>query len=129
MPLYVVSTRAPLSEDVKARAAMMITDVHCAHTGAPRTFVNVYYSHNVPLHQGIDLHIFGTVRAGRTLQTNDRVEQDMVAQMAQIAGLPLRRIDFSIFPVPASWVMEGGAVLPEPGEETGWLEEHLRAAE
>lgn len=128
MPLYTISTRAPLSDDVKARAAMMITDVHCAHTGAPRTFVNVYYSHNVPLREGIDLHIFGTVRGGRTMQTNDDVEEDMVGQMVDITGLPLRRIDFSIFPVPASWVMEGGDVLPEPGEEAGWLEEHRRAA-
>ena len=128
MPLYTVSTRTPLSEDVKARVAMMITDVHCAHTGAPRTFVNVFYSHNVPLHPEIDLHIFGTVRGGRTLQTNDNVEEDMVAQMSQMTGFPLRRIDFSIFPVPASWVMEGGAVLPEPGKEASWLEEHRRAA-
>lgn len=129
MPLYTISTREPLSDDVKARAAMMITDVHCAHTGAPRTFVNVYYSHNVPLHRGIDLHIFGSVRGGRTMQTNDNVEEDMVAQMAEITGLPLRSIDFAIFPIPASWVMEGGAVLPEPGEEASWLDQHHRAAE
>ena len=26
--------------------------------------------------------------------------------------------------VPASWVMEGGELLPEPGEEAEWLERH-----
>ena len=26
--------------------------------------------------------------------------------------------------VPASWVMEGGALLPEPGEEADWLARH-----
>ena len=129
MPLYTISTREPLSEQVRERVAMMITDVHCKHTGAPRTFVNVFYSHNVPLHEGIDLHIFGSVRGGRTMQTNDNVEEDMVAQMAELTGFPLRNIDFVIFPIPASWVMEGGAVLPEPGEEASWLAEHNHAAE
>lgn len=26
--------------------------------------------------------------------------------------------------VPARWVMEGGEVLPEPGEEEAWLAKH-----
>jgi len=26
--------------------------------------------------------------------------------------------------VPAAWVMEGGAVMPEPGEEAAWLARH-----
>ncbi len=114
---------------ITAGAALVVTDVHCRHTGAPRTFVNVQFSHNVPLRPGIDLHIFGSVRSGRTLQTNDALEADMVAEMAKIAGLSLPQVDFSLFSVPASWVMEGGVVLPEPGEEAQWLEEHRRAAE
>ena len=53
----------------------------------------------------------------------------MVAQMAELTGFPIRNIDFVIFPIPASWVMEGGAVLPEPGEEASWLAKHNHAAE
>ncbi|QUR66095.1 4-oxalocrotonate tautomerase [Mycobacterium spongiae] len=128
MPLYTVSTRRPLPLDVRESVAMMITDVHCEHTGAPRTFVNVYYSHNVPLRPGIELDVFGSVRGGRTLQTNDNVEDDMVDQLAKLTGIAPSRIDFSIFPVPASWIMEGGVVLPEPGEEDSWLKEHGHAA-
>ena len=124
MPLYTVSTRRPLPRDVRERVAMMITDVHCEHTGAPRTFVNVYYSHNVPLRPGIELDVFASVRGGRTIHTNDNVEDDMVDRMAKLTGIPVQQIDFSIFPVPASWVMEGGVVLPEPGEEDAWLKQH-----
>ena len=124
MPLYTISTREPLSARVKEGVAMMITDVHCAHTGAPRTFVNVYFSHNVPLRRGIDLHVLGTVRAGRTAQTNNEIEADMVEQVAALTGLLPVQVDFAMFPVSASWIMEGGTVLPEPGEEAEWLEEH-----
>ena len=56
-------------------------------------------------------------------------EQDMVAQMSELTGIALKNIDFVIFPIPASWVMEGGAVLPEPGEEASWLAQHHHAAE
>lgn len=128
MPLYTVSTRAPLSDEAKAKIAMMITDVHCGHTGAPRTFVQVVYSENAPLNPGANLHIYASVRAGRTMQTNDFIEEDMVNQMAGLSGIPLTQIEFAIFGVPASWIMEGGVVLPEPGEEEEWLKEHSHAA-
>ncbi|MEM7136054.1 MAG: tautomerase family protein [Myxococcota bacterium] len=129
MPLYQISTREPLNPKVKADVAMMITDVHCKHTGAPRTFVNVMFVNRVPLSPATDLHVFGSVRGGRTLQTNDNVEEDMVAQLAALTGVDLRKIEFMIFPIPASHVMEGGVVLPEPGEEASWLEQHHHAAE
>ena len=36
---------------------------------------------------------------------------------SDIADVPLEQVGASISEVPASWVMEGGAILPEPGEE------------
>ena len=129
MPLYTISTREPLPENVRERVAMMITDVHCGHTGAPRTFVNVLFSHNVPLREAFELHVFGTVRGGRTDETNQAIRRDMVSQMSSLTGFAPDQIDFSMFPIRASWVMEGGAVLPEPGEEAEWLDSNHRAAE
>ena len=127
MPLYTVSTRAPLSDAAKAEIAMMITDEHCGPTGAPRTFVQVAFSENVPLNPGIELHIYASVRAGRTLQLNDQIEHAMVDRMSEITGFSLRQIEYAIFGVPASWIMEGGVILPEPGEEAEWLKEHNHA--
>jgi hypothetical protein len=31
--------------------------------------------------------------------------------------------------VPAAWVMEGGAVMPEPGEEDAWLAAHHESSD
>lgn len=128
MPLYTVSTREPLSGDERAKMAMMITDVHCGHTGAPRTFVQVMFSENVPLYPRTQLHIYASVRAGRDLQTNDNIEEDMVNQTSEIVGISVNQIEYAIFGVPASWIMEGGVILPEPGEEAEWLKENNHAA-
>lgn len=128
MPLYTVSTRKPLPESAKAEIAMMITDVHCGHTQAPRTFVQVLFSENFPLHDGIDLHIFASVRAGRDLQKNDDVEKNMVEEMARLSGIPRMNIEYLIYGVPAKWIMEGGVVLPDPGEEEEWLKQHKHAS-
>lgn len=124
MPLYTISTDEPLAPEAKLAAAKMITDTHCGHTGAPRTFVNVLYYQNVPLRPGVKLDIFGSVRGGRTLEANNNIERDMVARMATIAGYQSHEIEFSYIEVSASWIMEGGAVLPEPGEEEAWLAKH-----
>lgn len=128
MPLYTISTRGELPVGIKAEVALMITDVHCAHTGAPRTFVQVIFSENLPLQEGMDLHVLASARAGRTQQLNDTIEQDIVQQMESITSIPMLRIGYQLFPVPASWVMEGGVILPEPGEEAEWLEKHQHSA-
>ena len=127
MPLYTVSTKDPLSDAERSGIAMMITDVHCGHTDAPRTFVQTLFSQNVPLKQGVSLHIYASVRAGRTHETNELIKRDMIQQAAHITGFVEDGIEFALFEVPASWVMEGGVVLPEPGEEEAWLKEHNRA--
>lgn len=128
MPLYMISSRDELAAELKAEIAMMITDVHCAHTGAPRTFVQVVFSENLPLQEGIDLHILASVRAGRTQALNDTVEQDIVQRMESISSIPMLNIGYQLFEVPASWVMEGGVILPEPGEEAEWLAQHQHLA-
>ena len=86
------------------------------------------FSENVPLNPGTELHIYASVRAGRTLQMNDNIELAMVDRMSAITGFGIRQIEYAIFGVPASWIMEGGVILPEPGEEAEWLREHNHAA-
>ena len=63
-------------------------------------------------------------KSHRSAETNDRVERDMVSRLVELTGFSLEQIEFLLFPVPASHVMEGGAVLPEPGEEASWLAAH-----
>ena len=44
--------------------------------------------------------------------------------VVRIAGCAKDDVAVSTNDVPARWVMEGGVLLPEPGDEAGWLSQH-----
>jgi hypothetical protein len=44
-----------------------------------------------------------------------------IEAVAQIANLSPDQISMRTSSTPASWILEGGRVLPEPGEEDDWL--------
>lgn len=44
--------------------------------------------------------------------------------VARIAGVPADQVTMRTSTTPASWILEGGRVLPEPGEEEAWLAGH-----
>jgi hypothetical protein len=52
------------------------------------------------------------------------MQEAMVAALAEALGRAPGDVRVSLLEVPASWVMEGGAVMPEPGEEAAWLARH-----
>ena len=124
MPLYTVSTGRSL--DVKSRKALanLIMDVHCGITGAPKTFVNVMYCENIPLEEGLQMNVLGAVRKGRTAEMNDTLQGELISQITAMFKMSNLQLDLSLFEVPAQWVMEGGEILPEPGEEDQceWLQ-------
>ncbi len=64
MPLYMLTSKEHISPEHKSELASVVTDTHCSITGAPRDFVHVVFSEGFPI-EG-ELHILGTVRAGRT---------------------------------------------------------------
>jgi len=125
MPLYTVSTLAPVAEHQRQPLAAIIMDVHCSLTGAPETFVNVIFSHGVPLEQA-DCHILATVRKGRTADMSARLSAILSERICEYLHLQPYQLDIDMYEMPAAWVMEGGNVLPEPGEEDQceWLNEH-----
>lgn len=124
MPLYTISTAAALPPATREAIAQMVTDVHCRHTGAPPSFVTVIFWTNVPLPIGQDLNVFGSVRAGRSHETKAGLQREMIARMSDLAGVDPERIGYSAFEIPAHKIMEGGVVLPEPGDEAAWLAAH-----
>jgi phenylpyruvate tautomerase PptA (4-oxalocrotonate tautomerase family) len=127
MPLYTVSAHSPLPENIRQPLAQLIMKVHCELTGAPETFVQVVMSFGVPLEKKFSLQVFGNVRKGRTDDALQLLAQTLNREIAALLQTAAAAIDVSLFEVPASWVMEGGEVLPEPGEEAEcqWLNEHL----
>lgn len=124
MPLYLCNA-APgaISADIKAGIADDITRIHCDVTDAPPTFVHAFFIEAGPAPDAADkaIVLHGNIRAGRT----DAQKQDIMDQMCDAVqartGISRDQITMTIGDVPASWVMEGGEIMPEPGEEAAWL--------
>lgn len=124
MPLYSVSCASSLDDGMKEKLANLIMRVHCDLTGAPETFVNVIFSDNVPLRPTVQLNVLGSVRKGRTSEAKERLSHSMADAIAELTGVPASQLEMTMYEVPAQWVMEGGEILPEPGEEDQceWLQ-------
>ncbi len=123
MPIYnCVAPAGRVSMQARKTIAKAITDVHCASTNAPRSFVHVFFR-ETPADGKSDtgaktpFFIDGVNRAGRDTNVVLELKSDLRKAYADIAGVPLDQVGASISEVPASWVMEGGAILPEPGDE------------
>ncbi len=127
MPLYLCNARnGSIPPEAKAKIAKDITDIHCAKTGAPPTFVHAFFFEEAPQPQLGDstVQLHGNIRAGRTDEQKAEIVQEMRESVARHSGIDLSEIAMTTADVPASWVMEGGDLLPEPGEEEAWLEAH-----
>lgn len=121
MPLYNLACRQPLSAEKRQRVAELITNAHCEVTTALPHYVNVVYTDNWALPDGIDVSIFGGVRIGgtRTPEVVDKLKQALVDATAQGIEQPAHTVAISTIGVPAHWIIEGGEVMPEPGKEPG----------
>ena len=139
MPLYLCSTRTrQLQRDDRQRIAGAITDVHCSETGAPRKFVHVVFfdpdqaavfdalTPDAPA--GAACQLYGSIRSGRTVDVKQRLVAGMREAVAGVLRLDLADVTMSTRDVEARWVMEGGELLPEPGEEAAWLARHAEAS-
>jgi len=118
-----VSTQSSVPVEKRVELANLIMNVHCGMTGAPETFVNVMFMENVPLNDGISLNVIANVRKGRTGEMNETLRQEQIRKISELIKVPEFQMELSLFEVPANWIMEGGEVLPEPGEEDSceWL--------
>jgi hypothetical protein len=68
--------------------------------------------------------VLGSIRAGRSEALRRQLEKQIAGAVAATLGVGSERVVVRTHEIPAAWVMEGGALLPEPGEEAGWLAEH-----
>lgn len=127
MPLYLCNAaKGAISEDAKPKIAADITRIHCDVTGAPPSFVHAFFVEEdalPPLDDNTAV-LFGSIRAGRTDAQKEQIISQMRASIQTHAGIDLDAIGMLTTDVPASWAFEGGAVMPEPGEEAEWLAEH-----
>ncbi|MEL7158578.1 MAG: tautomerase family protein [Actinomycetota bacterium] len=124
MPLYRCSgPEGALSPDQRSAVAEAITDIHCSETTAPPTFVHVQF-HDAPGDQATPFAVHGGLRAGRPDDVTERIIKRTTEAVADIAGVAVDEVSMRTSETPASWIYEGGRVLPEPGDEAAWLADH-----
>lgn len=127
MPLYICNSKAgAIPAEAKAKIANDVTRIHCDVTGAPAKFVHVFFFEdgpNPPLGDKTAM-LYGQIRSGRTDAQKAQICEEMHASVCSHSGIAGGEVLAFTSDTPASWVMEGGDVLPEPGEEEAWLAAH-----
>jgi len=131
LPTYIcTSLENRLAPEQKELIVADITRIHCAATEAPSYFVQVifetvvaqnYFVGGKPLQHDL-IFIYGRIRTGRAMQTKTRMIQDMAEAVGLAARIPKTGVWIYIGELPARHLIEGGHVLPEPGDEDAWFE-------
>lgn len=125
MPLYRCTAPAgTLDDSQRAAIAVAFTDIHCDLTGAPRTFVHVQFHHQPAQAGRTPFSLHAGIRAGRDQTLTESLIRRCVEAVARIADVPAAQISMRTSSTQASWILEGGRVLPEPGEEEAWVAAH-----
>jgi phenylpyruvate tautomerase PptA (4-oxalocrotonate tautomerase family) len=125
MPLYRCAVSPGLtSYEQRSRIAKEVTRIHCEVTGGLAMFVHTFFSEDRDgkLPPGKRAFLLGSIRAGRSAEQKQRLGSEMRSSVASILGIPSGEVAVVTVDVPARWVMEGGDILPEPGDEAAWLE-------
>lgn len=125
MPLYRTLVKPGLlSHSAREAFSNDVVEVHCGITGAPASFVHVLFREDEEgaLEEGQDALIFSTIRHGRTGDQRDRISAELSEKLAARAGIDTSAITAVSIEIQASYTMEGGKLLPEPGspEEEEW---------
>ena len=127
MPLYrcVVAPRVT-SYDQRAAIAEAITRIHCEVTGGLPLFVHAFFVEDEAGRLPADKRavVLGSIRAGRTAAQKERLVGEIEESVARILDVARDQVAIVTVDVPARWVMEGGDILPEPGDEAAWMAKH-----
>ncbi len=127
MPVYICnSVKGVVGESSKSKIAEDITRIHCEVTGAPAIFVHVFFFDEAPFLplNGKPLAFQGRIRQGRDDETKALIMRQITQSICKHANISATNVASSITDTPASWVMEGGDLFPEPGQEAAWLAAH-----
>ena len=124
MPLYICNVKkGSIDATAKKQIADAITNIHCSVTGAPASFVHAVFFEESALFPLEDKQLFvrGTIRKGRSTEQKNEIAEQIQASLAEYGKASLQNTEAVIRETPASWVLEGGEIMPEPGEEAAWF--------
>jgi phenylpyruvate tautomerase PptA (4-oxalocrotonate tautomerase family) len=128
MPIYRFKVpQGSVEYEKREKIAVDVTNTHCGSTLAPRHFVHVFFDEqpegsesDYPTRYYLD----AINRAGRPQEVKDQLLNDLLDCFTSHTGVLRDDISGRIGETPAAWAMEGGQVLPEPGQETAeWYAE------
>jgi phenylpyruvate tautomerase PptA (4-oxalocrotonate tautomerase family) len=128
MPVYTCTTTTEtLTAEVKGALAREISRIHAEINHVPTTYVDVVF-HELPADgiytDGVPANpvlVNGWVRSGHPADETTRLATEIAAAVSRIADVEPNRVMMVIQNSPASGAVEGGRVLPEPGQEQAWI--------
>ena len=127
MPMYICNaSKGVIAEHVKSELASDITRIHCEMTEAPPQFVHVVFfeeARNPPLSER-KVAVACNIRAGRTDAQKSEIITRIQQSLNARCGVQPDQTRIITSDTPASWVMEGGDIMPEPGDEADWMVAH-----
>ena len=128
MPIYTCTiAESTLSADTKRALAGEIARIHSSMIHVPSTYVNVafhelaadgLYAGGVP---ATPVLVTGWVREGHPADDTMKLATEIATAVSRICDVDAERVLVVIQPSPARFAVEGGRVLPEPGQEKAWL--------
>ena len=127
MPLYRCTVcEGSTTYEQRSQIAKEVTRIHCEVTGAPPMFVHTFFieDRDGMLADGTRAVVIGSIRAGRTDAQKVRIASEIKSAFTRICRMTPDESMVVTVDMPARWVMEGGAIMPEPGEEADWLAKH-----
>lgn len=136
MPFYQMHVPAgSLSPQTKADLAAGIVEMHLRLAGGLKQFVNVLIHEYAPDNFYVggepnSRYILTTmIRAGRSKEVRANLLHEYSALFSRITGIDEHLLLVGLEEAQASNLMEGGHVLPEPGQEAEWLAKVLKHAD
>jgi phenylpyruvate tautomerase PptA (4-oxalocrotonate tautomerase family) len=128
VPVYTCTTNtSTLTAGTKAALAGEIATIHSEINHVPSTYVNVVFHELPPESVYTDgapaspVLVSGWIREGHPKAETTRLATEIAAAVTRITGVPAERVLVVFETSPASFAVEGGRVLPEPGEEAAWI--------
>lgn len=128
MPIYTCTTNnSTLTAENKSELATEIATIHASINNVPATYVNVVF-HELPAGNvytaGVPaspILVNGWVREGHPEAETTRLASEIAAAVTRITGADAERVLVLMQSSPARFAIEGGRVLPEPGQEQAWI--------
>jgi len=129
MPTYTVtSIEGCLDGAQREQIASEITRIHSEATGAPTYFAQVLfidvkadrYFVGGGLLRGHQVFVNGQIRAGRTVESKDKLISGIADAVAVASKLSKKNVWVYITDLLPRQMVEFGHVLPEPGGEASW---------